>query len=204
MAGMSTGRLGIFGGTFDPPHLGHLILAAEAQAQLNLDKVLFVLTADPPHKRGRRLTPIEDRLAMVEAAIKGHEIFEISRIEIDRPGPHYAVDTMRLLANEHPRKIFVYLIGGDSLLDLPEWNRPQEFVAACSAIGVMRRPRTRIDLDDLERALPGLSAKLEFVDAPLLEISSSEIRERVHDGGHFRFYLPGAVYQFIQKKGLYK
>ena len=201
---MNAARLGIFGGTFDPPHLGHLILAAEAQAQLKLEKVLFVLTADPPHKRSRQITPVEDRLAMVEAAVKGQDIFELSRVEIDRPGPHYSLDTMQLLAKQYVGKGLVYLIGGDSLRDLPEWNRPEEFIAACSAIGVMRRPRTRIDLDDLEKALPGLSTKLEFVDAPLLEISSSEIRERVHDGGHFRFYLPGAVYEIIRQRGLYK
>ena len=111
---------------------------------------------------------------------------------------------MQLLAKQYFGKGLVYLIGSDSLRDLPEWNRPKEFMDACSAIGVMRRPRTRIDLDDLEKALPGLSAKLEFVDAPLLEISSSEIRERVHDGGHFRFYLPGAVYEIIRQRGLYK
>lgn len=197
-------RLGVFGGTFDPPHLGHLILAAEAQSQLHLEKVLFVLTADPPHKRGRQLSPITDRLAMVEAAIKGQHILELSRVEIDRPGPHYAVDTMLLLAKAYQGKGMVYLIGGDSLRDLPNWHSPQDFIAACSAIGVMRRPHTRIDLDDLERALPGLSAKLEFVDAPLLEISSSEIRERAGEGGHYRFYLPGGVYEIIRKRGLYK
>lgn len=197
-------RLGVFGGTFDPLHLGHLILAAEAQAQLRLEKVLFVLTADPPHKRGRQITPVEDRLAMLAAAIDGQSIFELSRVEIDRPGPHYAADTMHLLAKEYAGQDLVYLIGGDSLRDLPEWNRPQVFLAACGALGVMRRPRTRIDLEDLERALPGLTAKLVFVDAPLLEISSSEIRERVRDGGHYRFYLPKAVFQIIGERGLYK
>jgi nicotinate-nucleotide adenylyltransferase len=201
---MSAGRLGIFGGTFDPPHLGHLILAAEAQTQLGLDRVLFVLTADPPHKQEHAITPVEDRLAMLAAAIQGQAIFELSRVEIDRPGPHYAVDTLRLLAKEHKGNQLVYLIGGDSLRNLPDWDRAQEFIAACAALGAMRRPGTRIDLADLELALPGLTAKLEFVDAPLLEISSSEIRERVRDGGHYRFYLPGAVYQIIQEKGLYK
>lgn len=201
---MSQGRLGIFGGTFDPPHLGHLILAAEAQAQLSLDRVLFVLTADPPHKRDHYISPVGDRLAMLAAAVKGQSMFELSRMEIDRPGPHYAVDTLRLLAKEHQGNKLVYLIGGDSLRNLPDWNRPREFIAVCDALGAMRRPGTRIDLDDLELALPGLTAKLEFVDAPLLEISSSEIRERVRDGGHYRFYLPGAVFEIIQKRGLYQ
>lgn len=201
---MSAARLGVFGGTFDPPHLGHLILAAEARAQLRLKRILFVLTADPPHKQAHAITPVEDRLAMLVAAIQGQAIFELSRVEVDRAGPHYALDTMRLLTREHQGSQLVYLIGGDSLRDLPNWDRPQEFIAACDALGAMRRPGTRIDLSNLERDLPGLSAKLEFVDAPLLEISSSEIRERVRDGGHFRFYLPGAVCQIIKERGLYK
>jgi nicotinate-nucleotide adenylyltransferase len=201
---MSAARLGVFGGTFDPPHLGHLILAAEAQAQLGLDKILFVLTADPPHKRDQAITPVKDRLAMLGAAIQGQNIFTLSRVEIDRPGPHYALETMRLLAKEHKASQLVYLIGGDSLQDLPNWDRPQDLIAACDALGAMRRPGTRIDLATLERALPGLSAKLEFVDAPLLEISSSEIRDRVRDGGHYRFYLPGSVFELIQQRGLYK
>jgi nicotinate-nucleotide adenylyltransferase len=204
MAGMSRARLGIFGGTFDPPHLGHLILAAECQAQLGLRKVIFVPTADPPHKRGRQFAPVADRLAMVESAIRDQEIFELSRVEIDRPGPHFALDTMKLLASRYAGNDLVYLIGGDSLRDLPEWNRPQEFIAACSAIGVMRRPRTRIDISQLESKLPGLSAKLEFVEAPLLEISSTEIRQRVREGGHYRYYLPNAVYEIIQERKLYR
>jgi nicotinate-nucleotide adenylyltransferase len=198
------GALGVFGGTFDPPHLGHLILAAEAQAQLGLRKILFVLTADPPHKRGRQLTQLDIRLEMLQAAIKGQSIFEVSRVEIDRPGPHFSADTMHLLREEHKGEKLVYLIGGDSLRDLPNWERSQEFVGACDALGVMRRPLTRLRLDALEKALPGLGSKLEFVDAPLLEISSSEIRERVREGGHYRFYLPGAVYEIIGKRELYK
>jgi nicotinate-nucleotide adenylyltransferase len=181
-----------------------LILAAECQAQLGLRKVIFVPTADPPHKRGRQFAPVADRLAMVESAIRDQEIFELSRVEIDRPGPHFALDTMKLLASRYAGNDLVYLIGGDSLRDLPEWNRPQEFIAACSAIGVMRRPRTRIDISQLESKLPGLSAKLEFVEAPLLEISSTEIRQRVREGGHYRYYLPNAVYEIIQERKLYR
>lgn len=198
------GALGVFGGTFDPPHLGHLILAAEAQAQLGLSKILFVLTADPPHKRGRQLTHLDVRMEMLQAAIKGQAIFEVSRVEIDRPGPHFSADTMHLLRNEYKGEKLVYLIGSDSLRDLPHWERAQEFIEACDALGVMRRPMTRLRLEDLEEALPGLGRKLEFVDAPLLEISSSEIRARVREGGHYRFYLPGAVHEIIGKRGLYK
>lgn len=204
MSAKPLGRLGVFGGTFDPPHLGHLILAGEALAQLGLEQVLFVLTADPPHKQHRRVTTIDDRLAMLNAAVQGQPAFQLSRVEIDRPGPHYSLDTMHLLAGEYPHMDLVYLIGGDSLHALPNWHRPAEFLAACAALGVMRRPSARIELDDLEKALPGLSAKLEFIDAPLLEIASREIRQRIKEGGHYRYYLPDAVYQLIQGQGIYR
>ena len=98
-------RIGIFGGTFDPPHLGHLILAAEAQYQLELDVLLFVLTPDPPHKQGLRLTPLEDRIAMLSAAIADHEGFELSKVDIDRPGPHYTADTLKFLREQYPNDI---------------------------------------------------------------------------------------------------
>ncbi len=197
-------RLGIFGGTFDPPHLGHLILAAEAQAQLGLEKVLFVLTPQPPHKLDKQISALQDRLDLLKAAIRGQGIFELSTVEIDRPGPHYTVDTLAQLAELYPQHEFVYLIGADSLEHLPGWRRPAELLAACAALGVMLRPGAQPDLAALEAALPGISAKLELVDAPLLEISSSQIRRRVREGGHFRFYVPGAVYELILGRGLYQ
>jgi nicotinate-nucleotide adenylyltransferase len=198
------GRLAFFGGTFDPPHLGHLILAAEAQAQLGLEQVHFVLTADPPHKRGRKISPVTQRLALLQAALKDQPIFAVSRVEIDRPGPHFTVDTMKLLRKQFPRKELVYLVGGDSLRDLPQWDRPAEFLRSIDALGVMRRPGSRIDLKSLEKKLPGLSKKVEFIDAPLLEISASEIRQRIKVGGHYQYFLPPAVFKLIQNKKLYR
>jgi nicotinate-nucleotide adenylyltransferase len=197
-------RLGIFGGSFDPPHIGHLILAAEALAQLRLSKVLWVVTPDPPHKRGQRLTPLELRLEMVRAAIEDNPAFEISRVEIDRPGPQYAYETVRLLAEQYPGADLVYLIGGDSLRDLPTWRDPQALLAGVAALGVLRRPRSRIDLDRLEAQIPGLSAKVEFIDAPQLEISSSQVRRRAAGGGPFRYYLPEKVYRIICEHHLYR
>ena len=134
-------RVGIFGGTFDPPHVGHLILAAEARDQLGLDRVLWVVTPDPPHKAGRTITPLLTRLDLVEAAICQDSQFEISRAEIDRPGPHYSVDTVEILARTYPQAELFYLMGGDSLHDLPTWKRPRQFIAALDGIGVMRRPQ---------------------------------------------------------------
>ncbi len=200
---MAVSRTGVFGGTFDPPHLGHLILAAEAQAQLGLTRLLWVLTAQPPHKPGQPISPLEHRLAMLELAIAGDPNSEISRIEIDRPGPHYAADTVRILRDRHPETELVYLMGGDSLRDLPNWQRPSDLLAGCRFIGVMRRPGDSVNLSALERLLPGIQAKVRFVDAPLLEISSREIRRRIAEGGHFRYYLPESVYKYIVQQELY-
>lgn len=197
-------RIGIFGGTFDPPHLGHMILAAEAVDQLHLDRLLWVLTPDPPHKQGNVISNLADRMELVQAAMGDDPVFELSRVEIDRPGPHYALDTVNLLKQEIPDAVLIYLIGGDSLHNLPLWHRPMEFLEACSELGVMRRPGDAVDLVALEAQLPGLTAKVSFIDAPLLEISSREIRERIRSGHPYRYYLPRAVYEIIRRRGLYR
>jgi len=206
MDGLSVARrrIGIFGGTFDPPHVGHLILAAEARDQLKLDQVLWVVTPDPPHKTGRVISPVVVRLALVHAALDQDETFAISRVEIDRPGPHYSADTVQILARENPGAELFYLMGGDSLHDLPAWKRPKQFIDCLAGIGVMRRPQDSVDLPWLERILPGIAARVQFVDAPLLEISSSSIRERIAHGRHFRYFLPPKVYEMIESKGLYQ
>jgi nicotinate-nucleotide adenylyltransferase len=196
-------RLGVFGGTFDPPHVGHLILAAEARDQLKLDRVLWVVTPNPPHKTGRQISPLATRLELVRAALGDDPQFEISRVEIDRPAPHYSFETAQILAQQNPGADLFYLMGGDSLHDLPTWKRPDALVTALAGIGVMRRPQDFVDLPGLERVLPGVTAKVHFVDAPLLEISSSDIRERISAGRHYRYFLPAAVYEVIEGKGLY-
>ncbi len=197
-------RIGLFGGTFDPPHVGHLILASEACSQLELTRLLWVLTPTPPHKLDQQITSVEHRLTMVERAIADNPSFELSRIELERPGPHYTVDTVRIIAQRFPGGQVILLIGGDSLRDMPTWFRAAELVAACDEIGVMRRPSDLADLPALERSLPGIQAKVRFVDAPLLEIASSEIRRRVALGDTFRYYLPQAVYRYIAENHLYR
>ena len=196
--------IGIFGGTFDPPHLGHLILAAEACTQLGLERLLWVLTPDPPHKQGQSIVPIEHRLKMVQLAITGNPQFELSTVDLIRPGPHYALDTVQILAGQNPGKKLVYLMGGDSLRDLPAWHRPADFVSACDLIGVMRRPGDTVDLAELEKILPGLASKVRFVKAPLLDIAAHEIRRRVAEGKPFRYFLSGQVYTYIIKHNLYR
>ncbi len=197
-------RLGVFGGTFDPPHTAHLILAQEAAYDLALDQVLWVITPDPPHKRGQPITDLRHRLDMVNAALAAEPMFSLSRIEIDRPGPQYVVDTMRLLRERYPATELFYLMGGDSLHDIPTWHRPREFLANCDGLGIMRRPDDEIDLDNLEITFPGLRNKIHFIHTPYLEISSQDIRVRIQARKPFRYYLPAAVYQIIQERGLYR
>lgn len=197
-------RVGLFGGTFDPPHVGHLILASEAQSQLELTRLLWTVTPDPPHKQDQFITLLQHRLAMVKLAIQHNPFFELSDIELERPGPHYTVDTIKLLAEQNPNAEIVPIIGSDSLHDLPTWHQPQEILYAAHWVGVMRRPGEETNLQALERELPGISSKIHYVDAPLLEIASREIRERVVTGKPFRYYLPLPVYEYIEQHHLYQ
>jgi nicotinate-nucleotide adenylyltransferase len=201
---MALDRIGIFGGTFDPPHVGHQILAMEASEQLVLDKVLWVLTPDPPHKAGKNITDIEVRKLMVLAAIDADPKFTFCSVDIDRPGPHYVLDTMRLLRNEYQNQELIFLMGGDSLHNLPNWYKPEEFIGVCDKLGIMRRPGEKIDLRELEISLPGIEDKIEFIDAPLLEISSNQIRQLVFEEKPFRCYLPFDVYSVIEERQLYR
>lgn len=197
-------RAGIFGGTFDPPHIGHLILAAEALDQLYLDRLLWLLTPDPPHKQDQVISPVKMRMELLRAAIARNAQFELSRVELDRPGPHYALDTVRLLHQQMPGWELVYLIGGDSLRDMPTWHQPQALVRAVDQFGVMRRPGAEFDLPALERILPDITAKVAFLETPLIEISSTEIRARLAAGRTVRYFLPPAVYRRILGKGYYQ
>jgi nicotinate-nucleotide adenylyltransferase len=197
-------RVGIFGGTFDPPHVGHLILAMEAFDQLHLDKVLWVLTPNPPHKIGKEITSTEIRLEMVEASIGDDPAFQLSRVDIDRSGPHYMRDTVDLLRLEFPAASLVFLMGGDSLRDLSTWHEPVEFVNSCDHLGVMHRVGEKIDLFLLEKKIPGISQKVEFIEAPILEISSQKVRQLVSLGKPYRYYLLPSVFEIIQSKGLYR
>jgi nicotinate-nucleotide adenylyltransferase len=196
-------RIGVFGGTFDPPHLGHLGLASAAWMQLELDQVHWVLTPNPPHKQGRQITPLELRLELLQAALGDYAQFRLSRVDIDRPAPHFAADTMEILRQAEPQVAWIYLMGGDSLRDLPTWHSPQRFLAACSGLGVLRRPGAQIDLDALEAVLPGVQAKIQWVDAPQVELSASRIRQLISSGGSYRAYVAPAVYALIQQHQLY-
>jgi len=140
---------------------------------------------------------------MLQLAIAGNPDFELSRVEMERPGPHYALDTVNLLGGQNPGMEIVYLMGGDSLRNLPTWHRPADLVSACRYLGVMRRPAASIHLPDLEAVLPGITRKVRLLDAPLVDISSREIRQRVAKGRPFRYFLPPPVYEYILEHSLY-
>lgn len=199
-------RLGIFGGTFDPPHIAHLILAQEAQLQLKLDRVLWVLTPAPPHKSGQRITPLEDRLALLQAALQDTPAFELSRVDIDRLPPHFSADTLRLLRQRYPADRLIYLMGTDSLFDLHNWHQPDQFVRSCDEIGIMPRPGWAIDdtiMKEIDNSFPGLGARLRLLKAAPMDIASSVIRQRIRSGQPYRYFLTDAVYHLIQARGLY-
>lgn len=196
--------IGVFGGTFDPPHNGHLALARHACRELGLDRVLWVLTPKPPHKPGGAIAPVEDRLAMLRLAIAGEPAFEISRVDLDRPPPLFAVDTVRLIHDQYAHARLCYLMGADSLRDLPTWHDPAGFVDACDLIGVMRRPGVAVDLAALDAALPGLAAKVRTFKSPMLPISAHELRSAIGKGSPTQNQLPESVAAYIRRRGLYR
>ena len=196
--------IGILGGTFDPPHIAHLVLASEAQAQLCLERVLWVLTPVPPHKPHRVISPVAIRREMVQAAILDNPTFEFSSVDIDRDPPHYAVETMVLLHQRYPDAELIYLMGEDSLRDLPRWHQPEVFIQQCAFLGIMHRAGASVALDDLKAILPGLEQKIRYINVPLLQLSSTDIRQRVAQGRAFQYYLPDNVYQLVLKYHIYQ
>lgn len=195
--------IGVLGGTFDPPHFGHLILADEARAALNLSQVFWVVTGEPPHKPDSPVTLAEQRLAMVELAVESAPDFRTSRIEIDRPGPHYAADTMEILAAENPDETRAYLMGKDSLRDLPSWHDPQRFVDATDAIAVLNRADIELDMQALEAKLPGLASKVHLIETPLIGIASRDLRRRIRADLPYRYLVGLPVANYIRQHQLY-
>lgn len=195
-------RVGILGGTFDPPHIGHLVLAEYAVTALDLACVLFVPAADPPHK-WRVREAIAHRLPMLERAIKGNDRFAISRVDVDRPGPHYTVDMIRILQQQQPETEFYFLMGGDSLHNLPDWHHPEELIALCK-LAVMARPGAEVAPDLTANILPGLVDRVVMIDSPMLGFSSTEVADRLETGKSVRYLVPDSVLTYIQDHRLYQ
>ena len=191
-------RLGVFGGTFDPIHLGHLILAESCREACRLDRVLFVVSGEPPHKPRDR-TPPGDRVEMVRIAIAGHAVFEASEIELSRPGPHYTFETLEALRAERPDDELFFLIGADSLQDLPTWRRPER-IAELASLVVVDRPGIAPPVPDLGPA----ARPVVRVESPLIEIASRDLRRRIAEGRTIRYRVPRGVEAYIAEQGLYR
>jgi nicotinate-nucleotide adenylyltransferase len=195
--------IGVLGGTFDPPHLGHLILAEFGRAALALDELLWVLTPVSPFKLDRQITPLEHRLAMVEAVVADNASFSLSRADIDRSPPYYAIGTMETLRQRYPDANLVYLMGSDSLRDLPTWHQPRRLVEACDSLGVMMRPGADYDAAQMEKDIPGITDRLRFFNAPFVGISGHDIRQRVGEGKTIRYLVMDQVLAYINEHKLY-
>lgn len=196
--------IGVFGGTFDPPHLGHLILAEHALRELDLEVVLWVLTPRSPLKPDVDPAPTEIRARLVRAAIESNPRFRFSTVDIDRQPPYFTVETLERLQRAEPGAGLVYLIGSDALQELPRWHEPARLVELCAAIGVMDRPGHAADAARLEREIPGLVAKVRPFPVPRVEISARDIRRRASLGLSIRYLVPEPVRELIEQEGLYR
>ena len=207
MAAAAKQRIGIFGGTFDPVHLGHLILAEQCRELGRLDQVWFVPGARPPHKQERLRTPFAQRVEMLALASAGHPAFRVEELENERPGLNYTVDTLEELHRRHPGNDWFLVIGSDTLADLPNWREPVR-VLELAGLLIWVRPGSPVLTPEQLRAslrLPeSVPLRYEIVHGPLIDISSSDLRRRVAEGRSLRYLVPRAVECYIRDKGLYR
>lgn len=184
-------RIGILGGTFDPPHMGHLIIAEEVRLALDLEEVWFIPSYTPPHKSNVKTKP-EHRLKMIRLAIQGNPYFKVDTIELERTGKSYTIDTIKELRKRHSDKKFYFIIGGDMVEYLPNWYQIEELKNLVTFVGVKRSNYST------ESAFP-----IYIVDIPLIEISSTVLRKRCLEGTSVQYWLPHSVHQYIKEHQLY-
>lgn len=206
-------RVGLLGGTFDPLHYGHMLLADTARVQLRLDRVLFAPAGQPPHKPEAQPSSVAHREALVKAALAdaGEPAFQFSRLDLDRPGPQYTVDTLTVLREACPLTELWLLIGADSLADLPKWREPAKIVAL-ARLAVLPRPGYSPDLDAVANHLSSvdrssrsvdLRQRMDWLAGPSLDVSSTELRARAHRGLPLRYLVPPAVETYVRENELY-
>lgn len=195
-------RLGLLGGTFDPIHLGHLVIASYAADALSLDHVLFLPAQTPPHKLGRAISPVEHRLAMVERAIAGDERFTLSTLDLRSEAPSYTADLVERLAADEPGSELYFIAGADSLRDFPTWREPARIIAAAH-LAIAGRPGFEIT-DAMLNAVPDLRNRVALFESPLLDISATDLRLRVRTGKTIRYVVPDAVASYIAEHRLYR
>ncbi len=201
-------RVGLLGGTFDPVHYGHLVIAEEVRAVCKLSEMIFVPAGQPPHKTGEKVTEARQRLSMLELAIASNPHFSISMVDLERPGPSYTVDMLRLLRQQWEEQTAIYfVIGWDSLEEFLTWYNPKGILEQITYLVAVHRPghveeegfRKR-----MEERLPGLKQRLLTIPAPQFEISGTDLRRRVAEGRPIKYQIPEAVEHFIAQHGLYQ
>jgi len=185
-------KVGILGGTFDPPHYGHLLIANEVLSKLKLDEIWFMPNQEPPHKKKSDSIKNEDRLQMLDLAIQGNAAFRVETIELHRQGPSYTVDTMKMINAQYSDHQFFFIIGADMIEYLPKWHNIDELMKLVQFVGV-ERPEYSTQTD----------YPVRYVDVPAIDVSSSMIRDRVKNGKTVRYLLPDMVIQYIEEKHLY-
>ena len=190
-------HVGLFGGSFNPPHIAHLIVAEAVREQGGLDQVLWMPSYQPPHKSSEEMLPAVHRLSMTRLAVEGHSAFAVSELEIDRQGTSYTLDTVKTLQQAHPEHQYSLVLGGDSLQQFHAWHRPEEIIDRLPLI-VYHRPGI-----ETRNVAARFLARCRFVTAPLLEISSTDIRARCRNGRSIRYLVPEAVRTYIETHRLY-
>jgi len=204
--GNSEKRVGILGGTFDPIHIGHLIIAEQIREEFQLDKVIFIPSGNPPHKKLQTVTDAEHRYNMVCEALKGNPYFEVSRIEIDRKGYTYTIDTLNDLKEQNQENAHMYyIIGADVLYDLLTWKDYTKVFEVCEFIAALRPGKDRDGFRERIRYLEkNFSAKIHEADISLIEVSSTMVRERVKQNRSVKYLVPEAVEDYIKRNRLYR
>ncbi|MGC1272748.1 MAG: nicotinate-nucleotide adenylyltransferase [Planctomycetaceae bacterium] len=198
-------KIGLYGGTFDPVHYGHLLLAERCREALGLDEVRFVPAGDPPHKDRNDLTPGTARAEMLEFATAGHPQLTVDRRELQRPGPHYTFETLGEVRRDLPDAELFFLMGADSLADLPRWREPGRIAQLATIVAVNRGDRPLPERSSLESTLgEAIASRVVFVTMPGIDLSSTELRERAAAGKSLRYTMPAAVEAYIRDKMLYR
>lgn len=195
-------NVGVLGGTFDPPHIGHLVIGDQALQQLGLDELWYTPVGQPTHKVGRPVSSAVHRVAMTRLAIATHARFRLCEDDVGRPDPHYSLTLMQLLRQRRPEHTFTFIIGEDSLADLPKWHQPAQLLDLVK-LAVAHRPGNRPDMAAIRTAVPDIDQRVRWVEAPLLDLSSTDMRLRLGSGRSTRYLLPKAVSDYALEHALY-
>lgn len=195
-------RIGLFGGSFDPVHVGHLVVAEQALWQAGLDEVWFLPTAAAPHKPEKARASFQARVDMIQFATSGHDRLKICLIENELPAPNFTVNTLKTLSARHPEHLWYFILGGDMLADLPQWREPAK-IAQMAGLVVMPRPGSPVQTGEDLKGKLGVPVRLLELEGPRLEISSKWLRATLGTGGSVRYLIPRAVEKYIEEHELY-